>query len=53
MVLLGLQKLKDIESFSTMFLNYDLLAKRWVRYGYVYPLSSGRWALGGEIYATY
>lgn len=37
MVLLGLQKLKDIESFSTMFLNYDLLAKRWVRYGYIYP----------------
>ncbi|SDX70432.1 MauE/DoxX family redox-associated membrane protein [Roseicitreum antarcticum] len=37
MVLLGLQKLKDLESFSTMFLNYDLLAKRWVRYGYVYP----------------
>jgi glutaredoxin len=37
MVLLGLQKLKDIEGFSTMFLNYDLLAKRWVRYGYVYP----------------
>ncbi|PFG08659.1 MULTISPECIES: MauE/DoxX family redox-associated membrane protein [unclassified Marinobacter] len=37
MVLLGLQKFKDIESFSTMFLNYDLLAKRWVRYGYVYP----------------
>lgn len=37
MVLLGLQKLKDIESFSTMFLNYDLLAQRWVRYGYVYP----------------
>lgn len=37
MVLLGLQKLKDVESFSTMFLNYDLLARRWVRYGYVYP----------------
>ncbi len=37
MVLLGLQKLKDIESFSVMFLNYDLLAQRWVRYGYVYP----------------
>lgn len=30
-------KLRDIESFSTMFLNYDLLAKRWVRYGYIYP----------------
>jgi len=37
MVLLGLQKLKDIESFSTMFLNYDLLARRWVPYGRVYP----------------
>lgn len=37
MVLLGLQKLKDLEAFATMFLNYDLLAQRWVRYGYVYP----------------
>ncbi len=37
MCLLGLQKLKDVESFSTMFLNYDLLAQRHVRYGYVYP----------------
>ncbi len=33
----GVQKLQDVESFSTMFLNYDLLARRWVRYGYVYP----------------
>lgn len=37
MVLLGLQKLQDIEKFATMFLNYDLLAQRWLRYGYVYP----------------
>lgn len=37
MVLLGLQKLQDVERFSTMFLNYDLLAQRQVRYGYVYP----------------
>lgn len=37
MVLLGLQKLQDINKFATMFLNYDLLAQRWVRYGYVYP----------------
>lgn len=37
MSLLGLQKLQDVESFSTMFLNYDLLARREVRYGYVYP----------------
>lgn len=34
---LGYLKLRDVESFSTMFLNYDLLARRWVRYGYIYP----------------
>ena len=39
MVLLGLMKLRDVENFSTMFLNYDLLARRWVRYGYVYPFA--------------
>lgn len=37
MCLLAVQKLRDLESFSTMFLNYDLLARRWVRYGYIYP----------------
>lgn len=37
MTLLAVQKLQDVESFSTMFLNYDLLARRQVRYGYVYP----------------
>lgn len=37
MVLLGLQKLQNIENFATMFLNYDLLAQKWVRYGYIYP----------------
>jgi glutaredoxin len=37
MVLLGLQKLQDVERFATMFLNYDLLAQRWIGYGYVYP----------------
>lgn len=34
---LGYLKLRDTESFSTMFLNYDLLGRRWVRYGYIYP----------------
>lgn len=34
-------KLRDVESFSTMFLNYDLLARRWVPYGYVYPFAEG------------
>ncbi len=39
MVILAVQKLQDVRSFSTMFLNYDLLARRWVRYGYVYPFA--------------
>ena len=37
MCLLAVQKLKDVDSFATMFLNYDLLAQRWVRYAYLYP----------------
>jgi glutaredoxin len=41
MCLLALQKLQDVESFSTMFLNYDLLARKWVRYGYLYPFGEG------------
>ena len=41
MCLLALQKLKDIESFATMFLNYDLLAARWVPYGRIYPFAEG------------
>lgn len=34
---LGYLKLRDVEGFSLMFLNYDLLAQRHVRYSYVYP----------------
>lgn len=41
MVVLALLKLRDIENFSTMFLNYDLLAKRWVPYAYIYPFAEG------------
>ncbi|MDQ8186409.1 glutaredoxin [Pelagicoccus sp. SDUM812002] len=37
MVLLGLMKLCDLESFSVQFLTYDLLAQRKLRYAYVYP----------------
>ncbi|WP_128253613.1 MauE/DoxX family redox-associated membrane protein [Falsirhodobacter deserti] len=39
MCLLGLQKLQDVERFSTMFLNYDLLGQRWVGYAYIYPFA--------------
>ena len=41
MCVLALLKLQNVETFSTMFLNYDLLAKRWVPYGYVYPFAEG------------
>jgi glutaredoxin len=41
MVVLALLKLQNVEAFATMFLNYDLLAKRWVPYSYVYPFAEG------------
>ncbi len=46
MCILAIQKLRDVEGFSTMFLNYDLLARRWVRYGYIYPFAE---ALAGVL----
>lgn len=46
MCLLAVQKLQDLESFSTMFLNYDLLAQRWVRYSKIYPFAE---ALAGVL----
>jgi glutaredoxin len=39
MCVLALLKLQNVESFATMFLNYDLLAKRWVPYSYLYPFA--------------
>jgi glutaredoxin len=41
MVVLALLKLQNIEGFATMFLNYDLLARRWVPYSYIYPYAEG------------
>lgn len=41
MAVLALLKLQNVESFATMFLNYDLLANRWVPYSYVYPFAEG------------
>ena len=41
MCALAYLKLRDVESFSTMFLNYDLLARRWVPYAYIYPFAEG------------
>ena len=41
MTVLALLKLQNVATFSAMFLNYDLLAKRWVPYGYIYPFAEG------------
>jgi glutaredoxin len=41
MTILALLKLQNVESFSNMFLNYDLLARRWVPYAYIYPFAEG------------
>ena len=37
MAMLAMLKLQDVEQFSTMFVGYDLLGKRWVPYAYAYP----------------
>ncbi|WP_342165403.1 glutaredoxin [Methylobacterium sp. SD21] len=37
MCVLAILKLQDVETFSSMFLGYDLLARRWVRYAYANP----------------
>ncbi|MCA1653137.1 MAG: glutaredoxin [Sphingomonadales bacterium] len=46
MCVLAILKLQDIDRFSTMFLNYDLLARRWVPYATIYPFAE---ALGGVL----
>ncbi|MFM5918153.1 MAG: MauE/DoxX family redox-associated membrane protein [Novosphingobium sp.] len=37
MMILAMLKLQDLDRFATMFLGYDLLARRWVNYAYAYP----------------
>ena len=49
MCVLAILKLQDVERFSTMFLNYDLLAPRWVPYAYLYPFAE---ALAGVLMAA-
>ena len=41
MCALAYLKLRDIEAFSLSFVNYDLLARRWVPYSYLYPWLEG------------
>ena len=49
MCVLALLKLQDVQRFSTMFLNYDLLARRWVPYATIYPFAE---ALAGVLMAA-
>ena len=52
MCLLAMLKLQDVEKFSTIFLNYDLLAQKRPGYGYVYPfaeLGAGVLMLAGAL----
>ena len=37
MAMLAVQKLKDLFSFTNSFITYDLLAMKWIPYGYIYP----------------
>lgn len=37
MCVLAIQKLRDLDSFATMFLGYDLAAQKWVPYAWLYP----------------
>lgn len=39
MMLLAMLKLQDVGRFATMFLGYDVLARRWVPYAYIYPFA--------------
>lgn len=39
MCILAMLKLRDLSGFSNMFLGYDLLAQKVVRYAYVYPVA--------------
>jgi len=39
MAILAMLKLQDVNKFATMFLGYDLLARRWVPYARIYPFA--------------
>lgn len=39
MCVLAVLKLQNLEAFSNAFLGYDLVARRWVPYAYIYPFA--------------
>jgi len=48
MAMLAMLKLQDVDRFATMFLGYDLLARSWVPYAWIYPFAE---ALAGALMA--
>jgi len=53
MMLLAMLKLQDVDRFATMFLGYDLLARRLVPYAHAYPfleLGAGALMLAGVLH---
>tara|TARA_B100001250_G_scaffold413004_1_gene445752 strand:+ start:135 stop:857 length:723 start_codon:yes stop_codon:yes gene_type:complete len=46
MCTLAIQKLTDLEGFSLQFLNYDLLAQKWVPYSRIYPFAEAFAGIG-------
>ena len=46
MIVLAIQKLRDLTAFSNQFITYDLLAMRRVRYAYVYPFAEAYAGIG-------
>ncbi len=46
MGVLAILKLRDLESFSSQFLGYDLLAQKWVPYAYIYPFAEAFAGIG-------
>lgn len=46
MVVLAIQKLRDLNAFSMQFITYDLLAIKWLRYSYFYPFAEAYAGLG-------
>lgn len=50
MAVLAMLKLQDVDKFATMFLGYDLLARRWIPYASIYPFAEG---LAGVLMAAH
>jgi glutaredoxin len=46
MCVLAILKLRDMFSFTNMFIGYDLLGRRWVPYAYIYPFAEAFVGIG-------